>query len=100
MGSRLEGMTGDQLTAGGASPAPSVVEEMGRAREFFKSTPEKVMSLVEKGCQIQAVDQRSYVPFDRENMRSVLSAVTGLLRNLKAAGFLGKATPAPASAAP
>jgi len=71
-------------------PSPSVADEMGRAREFFKTTPEKITYLVQKGCQIQSVDQRCYISFERENMRSVLSAITSLIRNLKTAGLLGK----------
>lgn len=71
-------------------PSPSVADEMGRAKVYFKSAPERVMYLVDKRCQVQSVDQRSYVAFDRGNMRSVIAAITGLVRNLKAAGLFEK----------
>jgi len=84
---------------GQAVPSPSVADEMGRAREQFKSTPEAVIYLVQAGCQIQAVDQACYIHFQRENIRSVVSAITDLVRNLKAAGFVGRPRQA-AQAAP
>jgi len=72
-------------------PSPSIADEMGQARQLFGEKPERVIYLVERSCEIQAVDQKGYIPFDRSNMRSVLEAITLLVRNLKAAGLMGPA---------
>jgi hypothetical protein len=89
----LEGATGAifLITAGSTRddksyPSPSVADEMGQAKQLFKNKPESVIYVVDRQCNIQAVDQQSYVGFDRTEMRSVLEAVTQLIRNLKAAG--------------
>ncbi|HXV78791.1 MAG TPA: hypothetical protein VEG60_02820 [Candidatus Binatia bacterium] len=67
-------------------PSPSVADEMGQARQKFKNQPEKVIYLVDKACNIQVIDQKGYIAFDRTDMRSVLEAIVMLLKNLKAAG--------------
>ena len=69
-------------------PSPSVADEMGQAKQRFGVTRDRVVYLVERQCRIQAVDQTSYLSFDRSNMRSVLECVAGLVRNLKASGLL------------
>jgi hypothetical protein len=69
-------------------PSPSVADEMGQAKQKFKQRPEKVVYLVDRKCNVQAVDQKSYIQFDRGDMRSVLESITLLLRNLKSSGGL------------
>lgn len=71
-------------------PSPSVADEMGQAKQKFKSVPEKVIYLVDKTCTIQAVDQKSYIQFNRQDIRSILEAITLLIKNLKQAGLLRK----------
>lgn len=74
-------------------PSPSVSDEMGQAKQIFKREPERIMYLVDKECKIQAIDQRCYIPFDRVNIRSVLEAITLLVKNLKQSGlFMEKKT--------
>ena len=75
---------------GKSFPSPSVAEEMGRAKEKAKGTPEKVIYLVDKDCNIQAIDQKAYIPFDRKDIRTVLEAITLLIRNLKHSGLFKK----------
>lgn len=74
---------------GAQMPSPSVADEMGHVRERFSSTPERVIYLVDKTCKPQAIDQTSYLMFTRGDIRSVLKALTGLVRNLRAAGLVG-----------
>ena len=71
-------------------PSPSVSDEMGQAKQKFKNEPEKVIYLVDKNCNIQAIDQKSYILFDRKDIRTVIEAITSLIKNLKQAGLLGK----------
>src|SRR5258706_6943821 len=71
-------------------PSPSVAAEMGRAQEIFKGNRDKVNYLVEHDCNIQAIDQQTYVRFDRTNISSVLEALAQVVRNLRAAGALSK----------
>lgn len=68
-------------------PSPSVADEMGQAKQKFKNTPEKVIYLVDKECSLQAIDQKSYIQFDRKNIRSVLEAIILLIKNLKQIGL-------------
>ncbi|MDO8738944.1 hypothetical protein [Candidatus Deferrimicrobium sp.] len=70
-------------------PSPSVADEMGQAKVAYTSAPERVSYLVDNRCTIQAVDQRSYILFDRENIRSILDAITQVIRNLKDSGLFG-----------
>lgn|SRR3990172_13114877 len=71
-------------------PSPSVADEMGQAKQKFKNIPEKVIYLVDTDCNLQAIDQKAYIPFSRENARSMLEAITLLVKNLKAAGLVSK----------
>ena len=71
-------------------PSPSVADEMGQAKQKFKNKPEKVIYLVDNNCNVQAVDQKGYIPFDRKDIRSVIEAVTLLIKNLKEAELIGK----------
>lgn len=71
-------------------PSPSVADEMGQAKQMFKDKPEKVIYLVDNDCNVQAVDQKGYIPFDRKDIRSVIEAVTLLIKNLKEAELIGK----------
>ncbi len=80
------------LTAGSSRdkkpyPSPSVCDEMGAVRKQFKGTPHKVIYLREKGCNIQAIDQKPHIIFERNDLRSILNCVTLLIKNLKAAGI-------------
>jgi hypothetical protein len=75
---------------GALLPSPSVADEMGRAKQRFGAYPERVIYLVDKTCRIQSVDQKSYISFDRSDMRSVLEALTGLVGDLSAAGLVGQ----------
>ena len=77
--------------SGLALPSPSIADEMGQAKKQFEGAPERVIYLVDKDCKVQSVDQRAYIPFDRKDLRSVLAALTQLMRDLKAA----KLTPQP-----
>lgn len=69
-------------------PSPSLSHEMGLAEEHFRANRERVMYLRDAECQIQTVDQRVFTSFSRKDIRSVLAAVTSLVRNLKPAGFI------------
>lgn len=75
---------------GKSYPSPSVIDEMGRAKEKFKKSPEKIVYLVEKSCTLQTIDQKSYIPFDRNNIRSIVKAITLFIKDLKLAGWFGK----------
>lgn len=68
-------------------PSASVNAEMGIAKEKFKKTPEKVVYLCDKDCKPPAIDQKTYISFDRNEIRSVLKALTQLLKQCKVAGF-------------
>jgi hypothetical protein len=68
--------------------SPSVTDEMGRAKQIFKDKRDKVIYLKEEDCNVQAVDQQTYIPFDRGDIRSVLEALAQLVRDLRAAGAL------------
>jgi len=71
-------------------PSPSVCEEMGQAKRKFKDKPEKIIYLVDKKCTIPTIDQKSYIPFDRENIRSIVKAITLFIKDLKLAGWFAK----------
>lgn len=71
-------------------PSPSVSDEMGQAKQKFKNKPERVIYLVDTICNIQAIDQKSYIPFNRKDIRKIIEAFTLLIKNLKQAGLLGK----------
>jgi len=75
-----------------AFPSPSVNVEMGLATEKFRKNPERLIYLVEKGCSIPSIDQRCYIHFNREKIRSILGALTQLVRDLKQAGLFIKKT--------
>ena len=67
----------------------NVVHEMGRA-----SQPGiKGIYLVEEGTELPAVDQKVYIPFNREKMPSVIGALTRLIMELRDAGMLDATTP-------
>lgn len=73
---------------GGKSyPSPSVADEMGQAKQRFRENPGKVIYLVDQACAIQAVDQKTYEQFDPKNMRSIVEAITKVIKDLKAAGL-------------
>lgn len=84
------------LTAGSerlglSYPSPSVCHEMGQAKQKFQHKATSVVYLVEKGCNVPAIDQSAYISFKRGNMRSVLSALTQAIRNFKEAGLFRSA---------
>lgn len=69
-------------------PSPSVTEEMGQAKQKFEKYPERIIYWVDKRCNLQSIDQRSYIPFDRDDIRSITEAFTLLVKNLKHSGLL------------
>ncbi|MEW6600062.1 MAG: hypothetical protein AB1499_03750 [Nitrospirota bacterium] len=73
-----------------SSPSSSVSHEMGQACQKFRYTPHKVIYLVDKNCTVPTIDQKSYIGFDRDNIRSVIKAITSLIKELKQAGWLSK----------
>ena len=66
---------------------------MGRAKALYKNRPQAIVYMVQRGCSIQAVDQRGYNAFDPADMRSVVQAIAQLVRDLRAAGALGPLVP-------
>lgn len=72
---------------GKSFPSPSVADEMGQAKQKFRSKPHKSIYLVDSRCNIQAVDQKPYIQFDRNNIRSIVETITLLIRNLKQSGL-------------
>lgn len=71
-------------------PSPSVADEMGQAKQKFKNKPERVTYLVDANCNIQAIDQKSYIQFNRKDIRTVLEAITLLIKDLKQSGLFRK----------
>ena len=83
------------LTAGAdrdgkSYPSPSVTDEMGQSKQRFKENRNRIIYLVEKGCAIQAIDQQTYIEFEGTKVRSVLDALTQLVRDLKAVDALNR----------
>lgn len=78
----------ERLGSGDKFPSPSVSHEMGQAKQKFKDNSATVIYLVDSQCNIPAIDQKSYIPFKRDDVRSVVGALTQLLRNLKSAALL------------
>lgn len=79
-------------------PSPSVTHEMGQAKQKFKDKPESVIYLVDEKCKLPVVDQRAYINFNRGEIRSVLTALTQLIKELKTAGLF-RTTPIPTQVA-
>ncbi len=79
---------------GSLYPSPSVTHEMGQAKQRFQKKPESVIYLVDKLCQLPAIDQKVYISFDRNDIRSVIAALTQLIKNLKSASLF-RTTPFP-----
>ena len=75
-------------------PSPSVAHEMGQAKQKFNTKPENIIYLADQKCKLPAIDQKSYILFERTNIRSVIESITLLIKNLKDAG-LYRATPIP-----
>lgn len=78
-------------------PSPSVNHELGQIKQLFSTSPEKVIYLVDAECYLPAIDQKTQIIFTRSEIRSVIAAVTMLVKELKAAGFF-RAPLAPAAA--
>ena len=79
-------------------PSPSVTDEMGMARVLFRDRPASIIYLVDESCEIQSVDQTAHIRFKRDDIRSVVSAVTQLIRELRAGGesiSVGESTGSP-----
>ncbi|MBU1863048.1 MAG: hypothetical protein KKH94_05215 [Candidatus Omnitrophica bacterium] len=102
MGLTLEGKEGQYLKSaegvifiitpgaerfGSFFPSPSVSHEMGQVKQKFEKKPENVIYLVDKKCNLPAIDQKGYIQFDRNNMRSILESLIQLFKNLKQAGL-------------
>lgn len=79
-------------------PSPSVTHEMGQAKQKFLQKPENVVYLVDQRCNMPAIDQRARIIFDRTDVRSIISALTHVIRDLKGAGIFS-ASPLPTKAA-
>lgn len=79
---------------GSLYPSPSVSHEMGQLKQKFRQRSKNVIYLVDKECNLPAIDQKSYILFKKTDIRSVLESITSLLKNLKDAG-LYRATPIP-----
>lgn len=62
--------------------------ELGQTKQKFKRYPERVLYWVDKKCQLPSIDQRSYIPFDRNDIRSIVGSLTLLVRNLKESGLI------------
>lgn len=68
-------------------PSPSVTHEMGQAKQKFQKKPECAIYLVDEDCKLPAVDQKSYISFNRKDIRSIIGALTQLIKDLKTAGL-------------
>lgn len=79
---------------GSLYPSPSVTHEMGQAKQKFQKKPECVMYLVDELCNLPAIDQKTYIGFKRDDIRSAIAAMTQLIKNLKAASLF-RTTPIP-----
>ena len=66
-------------------PSPSVSHEMGQAQQTFKEKPDSIIYLVDSKCNMPAIDQTARIIFDRTDIRSILSSLSQLIRNLKTA---------------
>ncbi|GEM_PF-2289367 len=71
--------------SGSKYPSPSVNHEMGQAKQKFP--PQRVIYLLQKGCNVAAIDQKPYIEFERDNIRSVIDAMTHLVKALAVAGL-------------
>lgn len=72
------------------SPSSSISHEMGQAKQKFKNMPEKVIYLVDRNCAVPTIDQKPYIQFDRNNMRSIVKAITLFIKDLKLASCFGQ----------
>lgn len=74
---------------GNLYPSPSVSEEIGRTKgeEKFKQNRGLVNYFVDTRCNMAAIHQKAYIQFRRDDARSVISAITQLVKNLKDAGL-------------
>ena len=68
---------------GSLYPSPSVTHEMGQAKQKFQKKPECVIYLVDELCNLPAIDQKTYIGFKRDDMRSIITTLTQLIKNLK-----------------
>lgn len=75
-------------------PSPSVSHEMGQVKQKFNTKPDNVIYVADQKCKLPAIDQKSYILFDRNDIRSVIECITTLIKNLKDAG-LYRTTPIP-----
>lgn len=75
-------------------PSPSVTLEMGQTKTKFQNQPNKVIYLKEEDCNMPAIDQATYIQFNRNKIRTILEALTQVIRNLKGSGLVG-INPAP-----
>lgn len=80
-------------------PSPSVAHEMGQAKQKFQKKPECVIYLVDERCNLPAIDQKAYIRFNRKDIRSMLAALTQLIKDLKTAGLF-RTTPIPTQVKP
>ena len=69
-------------------PSPSVSVELGQTKQRFKKYPERVLYLVDRKCELPSIEQRCYIPFDRNDIRSIVGSLTLFVRNLKESGLI------------
>lgn len=84
---------------GSLYPSSSVSHEMGQATQKFQKRPECLIYLVDADCNLPAIDQKTYIPFNREDIRSIIAALTQLMKDLKTAGLF-RTAPIPAQVKP
>lgn len=84
---------------GSLYPSPSVTHEMGQAKQKFQQKPECVIYLVDENCETPAIDQKAYIAFNRKDIRSIIAALTQLIKDLKTAGIF-RVTPISAQVKP
>ena len=78
--------------SGSSYPSPSVNHEMGQIKRRFEDNKKAVIYLLDDGCKPPAIDQKAYILFNRHDMRSIIYAITHLLKNMKEAGFIPNTT--------
>lgn len=84
-----------RIGSGQINPSASVSHEMGQVKTRLDNKKlNSVFCLVEEGCTPAAIDQMAYIPFKRNDMRSVIQALHFLIKDLKQAG-LYRTTPIP-----
>ena len=69
-------------------PSPSVSVEVGIAKKQFEKFPQRVFYLVSSNCEISAVDQKCRISFSNGDARSIIEALTLLIKEMRMAGVV------------